>query len=123
MDKKLIREMRFMMERLESPRMTDSEVQKKYKKLNEEGDRSGFKNNFISSMEIYGHYTKHEDDIKNEVSDYIDSLSDDDFNLLTQMVDLKNGVINQDDVDVNSLMEFSGRLYNSLKVIVDKSRD
>ena len=33
MNKKLIREMRFMMERLESPRMTDSEVQKKYKKL------------------------------------------------------------------------------------------
>jgi hypothetical protein len=123
MNKKLIREMRFMMERLESPRMTDSEVQKKYKKLNEEGNRSSFKNNFISSMEIYGHYTKHEDDIKNEVSDYIDSLSDDDFNLLTQMVDLKNGVINQDDVDVNSLMEFSGRLYNSLKAIVDKPRD
>jgi hypothetical protein len=36
MDKKLITEMRFMMERLESPRMTDTELRKRYKKLNEE---------------------------------------------------------------------------------------
>lgn len=33
MDKKILREMRFMMERLESPRMTDTELKKRYKKL------------------------------------------------------------------------------------------
>jgi len=35
MEKRLLQEMRFMMERLESPRMTDTELTKKRNKLNE----------------------------------------------------------------------------------------
>lgn len=38
MEKKLLQEMRFMMERLESPRMTDTEYQKRRKTINETMD-------------------------------------------------------------------------------------
>ena len=41
MNKKILREMRFMMERLESPRMTETELKKKYKKLLKEDSVSG----------------------------------------------------------------------------------
>jgi len=118
---KSLKEIKFMMERMESPRMTDSEFQKKYKKLiKEDNNRGDFKKEFISSMETYGHYTEHEDEIKNEVSNYIDSLSDDDFNSLNQMVNLKKGIINQDDVDIISLIEFSQRLAKDLEDIMIK---
>ncbi len=51
MEKKLITEMKFMMERLESPRMTDSEFQKKYKKLIKETIR---KKNIKEAGPYYG---------------------------------------------------------------------
>ena len=52
MNKKLIREMRFMMERLESPRMTDTELNKRYKKLLKEGDWD-FINDFDIPKELF----------------------------------------------------------------------
>jgi hypothetical protein len=41
MNKRMLKEMRFMMERLESPRMTETELKKRYKKLLKEEGVSG----------------------------------------------------------------------------------
>ena len=65
-------------------------------------------------------FTKHEQDIKNDILSYLDDLLDDEIELIHQLVQLKNGEISSNDVDLVKLMEVGQKLNQKLMDIAGK---
>lgn len=92
---------------------------KHLKKFNE-GFKDELKDEVLSTIKTDGYWKKHEEEIKQDILDYIDSLLDEEAEGIQQLVKLQKGEISQEEVDINKLMEIGNKLNQSLMSIVKK---
>ena len=103
-------------------KLTESDLTRIIKRIVNETDslRNIVKDRFSSSISSTGKFTKHEQDIKNDILSYLDDLLDDEIELIHQLVQLKNGEISSNDVDLVKLMEVGQKLNQKLMDIAGK---
>ena len=85
-----------------------------------EGIKDELKDEVLSTIQTEGSMKEHEEEIKQDILDYIDSLLDEEAEGIQQLVKLQKGEISQEEVDIQKLMEIGNKLNQSLMSIVRK---
>ena len=103
-------------------KLTESDLTRIVKRIVNETDslRNIVKDSISSSMSSTGKFTKYEQDIKNDILSYLDDLLDDEIELIHQLVQLKNGEISSNDVDLVKLMGVGQKLNQKLMDIASR---
>jgi len=103
-------------------KLTESDLTRIVKRIVNETDslRNIVKDRISSSMSSTGKFTKYEQDIKNDILSYLDDLLDDEIELIHQLVQLKNGEISSNDVDLVKLMGVGQKLNRKLMDIASR---
>ena len=92
---------------------------KHIKRFNE-SRRDDVRDEISSSFKATGHLVKHEQEIKDDIIAYVDTLLDDEVELIHQLAQLEKGEISENDVDKYKIVGIGQKLTLQLMDIIKK---